>query len=939
MTFVESRGHRSSSFDFPPLAKRSTFAGTTASAKDIISQPVTFDDFIYRRHFGSGPSLVKASSLNVKGMKYVLDQDELAEAGNEKGHKGYVVVVDTFTTGAMVAHRFYCAGYGIICLLSSNKLGHLLELMPDDINLQFAATIISEENESLDSLVGRILTSVDGEVSLVVAGAETGVELADSLSEHMGLVSNGSHFSKARRDKFTMGETVRAAGVRAVRQLKASTWSKVEAYLAEWNPDPFKVILKPVDSAGSDGVTLCKSMDDAKKAFGDIIGKVNALGIVNEQLLVQEYLEGTEYVVDMVSRDGEHKCVAVWEYDRRPVNGAGFVCFGQKLLTVGEEPRVAALIAYQKKVITALGIRYGPTHGEVKWHQGEPVLVEVGARCHGAEGFWMSVVDQTLGYNQVDATIDAYTNPAKFAAISPAPYKRKAWGGLKFLISYQDGKLREIMPSALNNLKTMRSYRGHQFFVEAGEDISRTQNCLSWAGCVKVVNEEESVFKLDCSRLEELESCAGEDGGFFRVDTFCKTREDAVVVIDPLSTGAHTACMLQKRGYKIVALYSLELDKLEQVKNFVPKGLQFSFDAVLALENDNFEQVIDKIRSYGWEIVEVMAGCETGVALCDELSAHLALPSSNGTKLTEARRNKYVMGEIVRASGVRAVKQLRSSTWSEVEEYIKEWNPSPFKVILKPTDSAGSDGVTLCTSLTQCREAFDDILGQTNVLGLVNRELLVQEYLEGTEYIVDMVSRDGEHKCVAVWEYDRRPVNGAGFVCFGQKLLTVGEEPRVAALIAYQKKVITALGIRYGPTHGEVKWHQGEPVLVEVGARCQGAEGFWMPVADAVHGYNQVSCGIDSYLSPDKFSDIPPEPVGRAAWGYVMFLVFYETGTVEAVDKNMMEELCSMKSFMNIELFCAEGDAVKPTTNALTWAGVVALSHEDLEILSADLKE
>ena len=329
MTFVESRGHRSSSFDFPPLAKRSTFAGTTASAKDIISQPVTFDDFIYRRHFGSGPSLVKASSLNVKGMKYVLDQDELAEAANEKGHKGYVVVVDTFTTGAMVAHRFYCAGYGIICLLSSNKLGHLLELMPDDINLQFAATIISEENESLDSLVGRILTSVDGEVSLVVAGAETGVELADSLSEHMGLVSNGSHFSKARRDKFTMGETVRAAGVRAVRQLKASTWSKVEAYLAEWNPDPFKVILKPVDSAGSDGVTLCKSMDDAKKAFGDIIGKVNALGIVNEQLLVQEYLEGTEYVVDMVSCDGEHKCVAVWEYDRRPVNGAGFVCFGQ----------------------------------------------------------------------------------------------------------------------------------------------------------------------------------------------------------------------------------------------------------------------------------------------------------------------------------------------------------------------------------------------------------------------------------------------------------------------------------------------------------------------------------------------------------------------------------------------------------------------------------
>ena len=78
MTFVESKGHRSSSFDVPftPLARGSTFAGTTASAKDVINKPVTFDEFVFRRHFGRGPNLVKASSLNVKGMKYVLDQDE-----------------------------------------------------------------------------------------------------------------------------------------------------------------------------------------------------------------------------------------------------------------------------------------------------------------------------------------------------------------------------------------------------------------------------------------------------------------------------------------------------------------------------------------------------------------------------------------------------------------------------------------------------------------------------------------------------------------------------------------------------------------------------------------------------------------------------------------------------------------------------------------------
>ena len=39
-------------------------------------------------------------------------------------------------------------------------------------------------------------------------------------------------------------------------------------------------------------------------------------------------------------------------------------------------------------------------------------------------------------------------------------------------------------------------------------------------------------------------------------------------------------------------------------------------------------------------------------------------------------------------------------------------------------------------------------MGKTNVLGLVNECVLVQEYLEGEEYVVDMVSREGEHKVV-----------------------------------------------------------------------------------------------------------------------------------------------------------------------------------------------
>ena len=71
-------------------------------------------------------------------------------------------------------------------------------------------------------------------------------------------------------------------GLRAVKQLKASVWGEIQTWIEEWSPSPFKVIVKPMDSAGSDDVTLCMSMNDVQVAFGNIMGKVNGLGIVNK---------------------------------------------------------------------------------------------------------------------------------------------------------------------------------------------------------------------------------------------------------------------------------------------------------------------------------------------------------------------------------------------------------------------------------------------------------------------------------------------------------------------------------------------------------------------------------------------------------------------------------------------------------------------------------
>ena len=52
---------------------------------------------------------------------------------------------------------------------------------------------------------------------------------------------------------------------------------------------------------------------------------------MSNAVLVQEWIEGVEYAVDTVSRDGEHKVTAMWKYDKRPVNGGPFVYFCTEL--------------------------------------------------------------------------------------------------------------------------------------------------------------------------------------------------------------------------------------------------------------------------------------------------------------------------------------------------------------------------------------------------------------------------------------------------------------------------------------------------------------------------------------------------------------------------------------------------------------------------------
>lgn len=874
-----------------------------------------------------------------------------------------VVVVDPFSTGALLATRAVALGYRVIRVLSDGD-SPVASLVAEGICVDYDATIVikSKGGSEYDyDDAAHKLRALPFNLMALFPGAETGVLAADELVVRLGMRGNANAHSKARRNKYLMGEVVKQAGVRAVSQQNAKNWNDAKEFLTRLAAEAkarnsstiYPVVVKPIESAGSDDVFKCQNEAEVKKAVEEIAGKVNGLGVVNEGALVQEFLKGNEYVVDSVSRDGVQKVVTIWKYDKRAVNDANFVYHGMSLVDVEggseEEKKVAKLLVdYSKSVLEALSITNGPSHMEVMLEDGgcAPCLVEVGSRCHGGEGSWSPIVKDCTGYDQVDATLMSYLDPEAFDKLSSTPPPLKKYGSEIFFVNRRAGMIRST-DRASNFIRNLPSCTKIEWQVKSGDFAELTVDCFTRPGSAQLVHEDRGQLLADYESIRKLELPKPGSGYpcLLDLEFVCRVpiEKGTVVVVDPYSSGAILAARVRSVHRKnLVIVHS---DPESPVATLVPTGTSLQPHAVV-MHHGDAKATAKAILGHARAVIACIPGAETGVLLADELAEILGT-RSNPPELSEARRNKYLMGEAVRKAGVRAVEQIKASTWSEAEDFLarlekeKPANKSSiYPLVVKPVESAGSDDVYKCQSAQDVKTAVEIIVGKQNGLGNTNECALVQEFLKGDEYVIDGVSRDGEHKIVAVWKYDKRSVNGANFVYYAMSMVDFSsEEGEIArALAEYSTQVRDALHIRDGPSHMEVKFdpETRKPCLVEVGARCHGGEGTWQPVADACVGCNQIDAALNSIIDADAFDELPAVPPSFKNNGREVFLVSKQEGVVKVCN---VEKVRRLKSFAKMELAVQPGSTISPTVDCFTRPGSIQLIHPDPAVVQADYDE
>ncbi|MEM9952230.1 MAG: ATP-grasp domain-containing protein [Chloroflexota bacterium] len=213
-------------------------------------------------------------------------------------------------------------------------------------------------------------------IDYIVPLDEFEVELVSMLREHLRLPGMGVTASRNFRDKLTMRELTREAGINVPDFVHIKNYDALRNYM-DAVPTPW--VLKPRSEASAMGIEKIHESERLWRALDE-------LGDKQSHYLLEDFVPGDVFHVDSIVLDGKVIFVSVQQYGAPPMSvyqGGGI--FNSRVIPrkKGDAPKLRKLNA---KVIKTLGMVNGVTHTEfIKAHDtGEFYFLESAARVGGA---------------------------------------------------------------------------------------------------------------------------------------------------------------------------------------------------------------------------------------------------------------------------------------------------------------------------------------------------------------------------------------------------------------------------------------------------------------------------------------------------------------------------------------------------------------------------
>lgn len=417
-----------------------------------------------------------------------------------------------------------------------------------------------------------------------------------------------------------------------------------------------------------------------------------------------------------------------------------------------------------------------------------------------------------------------------------------------------------------------------------------------------------------------------------------------LLIVDPVSTGYNFVEDAVRRGYSPVVLTTktqregtigelrqtgaIGVDETPDITSILYKD--FYHQPLFLDERETYEETLRMVREIA--PVLVVAGADTGVSLCAKLAADLGLPG-NPVEYLDAMTKKDAMHEALKQAGLRYILGQRVSSPEEALTFCRE--NALASAVVKPLQSAASQGVFLCDTLDEVKAAAEKLLSMKDLFGRPIRDFLVQERIRGPEYIVNTVSSRGKHRLNSLLKYKKEKTAEGGhiydYIEFMDRLEAGTEE-----LVGYALAVADALHYCYGMIHGEYMVDEKGPVLIEVNCRPMGCS---MPsdFLDRIYGQHETDTVLNAMLEPDRFLRDRQKPYRGRRKAYIKLIMV--PSEMDAEDYPIWEVARQLKSTYKIAANLPGGAARFVKTRDLeTNGGMIYLVHEDAKVAEDDLQ-
>jgi carnosine synthase len=304
-------------------------------------------------------------------------------------------------------------------LVIVDEPGHWSESIADEIaGTTWVATPISGDPDVDARAILDALARADVRADGVLTFWENSVCEAARVAAALGLPGNPPETVDAARSKVRTRELSARLGLPTPKAQRVRSLDELFAAAADVG---FPAVVKPEFGASAIG---CVRVDDFeslagvyKLVRGVVTAKQDQIFRAGSDLLLEQYLDGVEFDVDLVLQDGG--CVFSSVSQNWPTAEPSFQETGLHLPPDHKKKAVRSLVDLSVRTVQSFGFRGGVLHVEGKCTSHGPRVIEVNARMGGARIHQM--VEAVWGVDLIEAQLRSCLGLPQTLTPSPQP--------------------------------------------------------------------------------------------------------------------------------------------------------------------------------------------------------------------------------------------------------------------------------------------------------------------------------------------------------------------------------------------------------------------------------------------------------------------------------------------------------------------------------------